>query len=78
MVPIPRYSTVAGIPITDLLPPERVDYICERTRQGGAEIVNLIKTGSALFCPGAAIAQMVETILKDSELVFAVFGLSCR
>jgi len=69
MVPIPRYSTVAGIPITELLPPERVAYIAERTRQGGAEIVNLIKSGSAYYAPGAAIAQMVEAILKDSKLV---------
>lgn len=69
MVPIPRYSTVAGIPITELLPPERIKAIVERTRKGGAEIVNMIKSGSAYYAPGAAIAQMVEAILKDSKLV---------
>jgi malate dehydrogenase len=69
MVPLPRYSTVAGIPITELLPPERVEAIVERTRKGGGEIVNLLKTGSAYYAPGAATAQMVEAILKDKKLI---------
>ena len=69
MVPLPRYSTVAGIPITELLPPDRVEAIVERTRKGGGEIVNLLKTGSAYYAPGAAVAQMVEAILKDKRLI---------
>jgi malate dehydrogenase len=69
MVPLVRYSTVAGIPITELLPPERVDAIVQRTRQGGAEIVNLLKTGSAYYAPGASVAEMVEAILKDRKLI---------
>jgi malate dehydrogenase len=69
MVPLPRYSTVAGIPITELLSPERVDAIVERTRKGGGEIVGLLRTGSAYYAPGAAAAQMVEAILKDKKLI---------
>ncbi|BCX05639.1 MAG: malate dehydrogenase [Candidatus Roseilinea sp.] len=69
MVPLVRYSTVAGIPITELLPQERVDAIVQRTRQGGAEIVNLLKTGSAYYAPGASVAEMVEAILKDRKLI---------
>ncbi|HIC89783.1 MAG TPA: malate dehydrogenase [Anaerolineae bacterium] len=69
MVPLPRYSTVAGIPITELLPPERIEAIVERTRKGGGEIVQLLKTGSAFYAPGAAVAQMVEAILKDKKLI---------
>src|SRR4029077_14617152 len=65
MVPLPRYSTVAGIPLPDLLPKERIDAIVERTRKGGAEIVNLLKTGSAYYAPSAAAVEMVEAILKD-------------
>ncbi|MBI3989513.1 MAG: malate dehydrogenase, partial [candidate division NC10 bacterium] len=65
MVPLPRYSTVAGIPITELLPPERIEALIRRTREGGAEIVSLLKTGSAFYAPGAAVAEMVEAILKD-------------
>jgi malate dehydrogenase len=69
MVPLVRYSTVAGIPITELLLPERVEAIVDRTRKGGGEIVNLLKTGSAYFAPGAATAEMVEAILKDRKLI---------
>lgn len=69
MVPLPRYSTVAGIPITELLPPERVKSIVERTRRGGGEIVSLLKKGSAFFAPGAAVMQMVEAILKDRKMI---------
>ncbi|MCS6774031.1 MAG: malate dehydrogenase [Anaerolineae bacterium] len=69
MVPLVRYSTVAGIPISDLLPKERIDAIVQRTRQGGAEIVNLLKTGSAYYAPGASVAEMVEAILKDKRMI---------
>jgi malate dehydrogenase len=69
MVPLTRYSTIAGIPMTELMSQERVDAIVQRTRQGGAEIVNLLKTGSAYFAPGASVAEMVEAILKDKKLV---------
>lgn len=69
MVPLPRYSTVAGIPITELLPKERIDAIVQRTRDGGAEIVNLLKTGGAYYAPGAAVAEMIETILKDKKKI---------
>jgi malate dehydrogenase len=68
MVPLPRYSTVAGIPITELLSKERIDAIVERTRTGGAEIVNLLKT-SAWYAPGAATVEMVEAILKDKRKI---------
>jgi len=69
MVPLPRYSTVAGVPITELLPKERIEAIVERTRKGGAEIVNLLKTGSAYYAPSAAVFEMVEAILKDKKKI---------
>ncbi|MEZ4768182.1 MAG: malate dehydrogenase [Caldilineales bacterium] len=69
MVPLPRYSTVAGIPITQLLPSDRVDAIVQRTRKGGGEIVSLLKQGSAFFAPSAATMQMVESILKDRKMI---------
>lgn len=69
MVPLPRYSTVAGVPITELLPPERVAAIVERTRQGGGEIVSLLKKGSAFFAPSAATMKMVEAILRDRKQI---------
>lgn len=69
MVPLVRYSTVAGIPITELLPQEKVEAIVKRTRNGGGEIVNLLKTGSAYFAPGAAVAEMAEAILKDRKMI---------
>ena len=69
MVPLPRYSTVAGIPLPDLLPADRIAAIVERTRKGGAEIVNLLKTGSAYYAPSAAVVQMVEAILKDKKKI---------
>src|ERR1700684_1188558 len=69
MVPLPRYSTVAGIPLPALLPKERIDAIVERTRKGGAEIVNLLKTGSAYYAPSAAVFEMVEAILKDKKKI---------
>ena len=69
MVPLARYSTVAGIPLPDLLSRERIDAIVKRTRDGGAEIVNLLKTGSAFYAPSAAIVEMVEAILKDKKKI---------
>ena len=69
MVPLPRYTTVSGIPITDLLEPEIIDKIVERTRNGGAEIVNFLKTGSAFFAPSASVIKMVESILKDKKRI---------
>ena len=69
MVPLPRYSTVNGIPITDLLSNEKINQIVERTRKGGEEIVNLLKTGSAFYAPGASVAEMAEAILKDKKRV---------
>ncbi len=65
MVPLPRYSTVSGIPITDLLPAETIARLVQRTRDGGAEIVKHLKTGSAFYAPSAAVAAMVEAILQD-------------
>jgi len=69
MVPLPRYTTVASIPLPELLPKERIAAIIERTRNGGAEIVNLLKTGGAYYAPAAAIVQMVEAILKDKKKI---------
>jgi malate dehydrogenase len=69
MVPLPRYSTVAGIPITHLLPQETIDRLVQRTRDGGGEIVNFLKSGSAFYAPGAAVVQMVEAIVKDKKRV---------
>jgi malate dehydrogenase len=69
MVPLPRYSTVAGIPITELLPPERIEAIVTRTRKGGAEIVGLLKTGSAYYAPSSAAVEMVDAVLKDKQKV---------
>jgi malate dehydrogenase len=69
MVPLPRYSTVAGVPITELLPPERIAALVERTANGGAEIVSLLKTGSAFYAPAAATFEMVEAILLDRKRV---------
>jgi malate dehydrogenase len=69
MVPLPRYSTVAGIPIPDLLSPEKIEAIVERTRNGGAEIVGLLKTGSAYYAPASAAVEMAEAILKDKKKI---------
>jgi malate dehydrogenase len=69
MVPLARYSTVAGIPITKLLPQDRIESIVERTRKGGGEIVSLLKTGSAYYAPGLAVTEMVEAILKNKQKV---------
>jgi malate dehydrogenase len=69
MVPMPRYSYVAGIPIDKFLDKETIDRIVQRARQGGAEIVNYLKTGSAYYAPGASIVQMIESILKDKRRI---------
>jgi malate dehydrogenase len=69
MVPLPRYSTVAGIPITELIEPTRLEQIVQRTRDGGAEIVKYLKTGSAYYAPSAAFTEMVEAILKDKKKI---------
>ena len=69
MVPLPRYSTVAGIPLPDLLSADRISAIVERTRKGGAEVINLLKTGSAYYAPSAAVVEMVEAILKDKKKI---------
>jgi len=69
MVPLPRYSTVAGIPITELLPKATVDALVKRTANGGAEIVGLLKTGSAYYAPAAATVEMIEAILRDKKKI---------
>ena len=69
MVPLPRYTTVAGVPITELMSKEKIDAIVSRTRKAGGEIVALLKTGSAYYSPSAAVVQMVESVLKDKKRV---------
>lgn len=69
MVPLPRFSTIAGIPVTEFIPKDRLDAIVDRARKGGGEIVNLLKTGSAYYAPSAATAQMVEAVLRDKKRV---------
>jgi len=69
MVPLPRYTTVAGIPVTELISKEKLDAIVQRTKVGGGELVNLMGT-SAWYAPGAAAAQMVEAIIKDQKRIF--------
>jgi len=69
MLPLPRYSTVAGIPLPELLPRETIDRLVERTRTGGAEIVGLLKTGSAYYAPSAAVAVMIESIVQDQKRI---------
>ncbi len=69
MVPLPRYTTVSGIPLSQLLPKETIDRLVDRTRKGGGEIVSLLKTGSAFYAPGAAAVQMAEAILKDKKRI---------
>jgi malate dehydrogenase len=69
MVPLPRYTTISGIPVTEFIPAERLQAIVERTKKGGGEIVQLLKTGSAYYAPSSATVQMVEAILKDKKRV---------
>src|SRR6516164_1131034 len=69
MVPVPRYTTVAGIPLTDLLPEEQLDQIIKRTANGGAEIVSLLKTGSAYYAPSAAVVEMIDAVFNDRKKI---------
>ncbi len=69
MVPVPSYTTVAGIPISQLMPKEQLDKIITRTAKGGGEIVNLLKTGSAFYAPSAAVAEMVDAIFNDRKRI---------
>jgi len=69
MVPLTRHSNIAGIPLRDYIPADKLEAIVNRTRKGGGEIVNLLKTGSAYYAPSAAVAQMAEAILKDKKLI---------
>jgi malate dehydrogenase len=69
MVPLPRYSTVSGIPITELLPKEKVEAIMQRTRDGGAEIVKLLEKGSAYYAPSASVCEMVDAIILDKKKI---------
>ncbi len=69
MVPLPRYTTISGIPLSQLLPKETIEKLVDRTRKGGGEIVNLLKTGSAFYAPSAAAIQMTEAILKDKKRI---------
>jgi malate dehydrogenase len=69
MVPLPRYSTVAGVPLTELLPKEKIDALVKRTRDGGIEIVNYLKTGSAYYAPSSSIVEMAEAILRDRRKI---------
>jgi len=67
MVPLPQYTTVSGVPVTQLLQPDHIDAIVERTRKGGGEIVALLKTGSAFYAPGACVAQLIQSIVRDEK-----------
>ena len=69
MVPLPRYTTIAGIPVTEFIPIDKLNAIVDRARKGGGEIVNLLKTGSAYYAPSAATVQMVEAVLRDKKRV---------
>jgi malate dehydrogenase len=69
MVPLPRFTTIGGIPVTEFIPPDRLNAIVDRARKGGGEIVSLLKTGSAYYAPSAATVQMVEAVLRDKKRV---------
>ena len=69
MVPLPRYTSIAGIPLTEMLSAEKIESVVQRTRKGGAEIVSLLKTGSAYYAPSAAAVQMAEAIIKDKKRI---------
>jgi len=75
MVPLPRYSTAGGIPITELMSKERVESLVQRTRDGGAEIVKLLKTGSAYYAPAASVTEMVDSIFKDKKKILPCAAL---
>lgn len=72
MVPLPRFTTVSGVPITELIPEETIRRLVDRTVNGGAEIVNLLKTGSAFYAPSAAVTNMVEAVIKDTKRILPV------
>ena len=78
MVPLARYSTVAGIPITELIAPDRLEALVQRTRDGGAEIVKYLKTGSAYYAPSAAAVEMAEAILKDKKKILPCAAYPAR
>jgi malate dehydrogenase len=69
MVPVPRYTTVAGIPVEELMPKEQLEAIIKRTRNGGAEIVNLLKSGSAYYAPSAAVVEMIDAIFNERKKI---------
>jgi malate dehydrogenase len=71
MVPLPRFTTVSGVPITELMSESTIEHLVERTINGGAEIVNLLKTGSAFYAPSAAVTNMVEAVIKDSKRILS-------
>ena len=71
MVPVPRFSTVAGIPLPELMKPERIEALVQRTRNGGAEVVALLKSGSAFYAPASSVLHMVDSILNDRKRVLA-------
>jgi malate dehydrogenase len=75
MVPLPRYTTVGGVPITELLPTEKIAALSQRTRDGGTEIVKLLKTGSAYYAPAASTAEMIDAILNDRKTMLAASAL---
>lgn len=75
MVPMPRHCSVGGVPLTEMLPKERVDALVDRARKGGAEIVGLLKTGSAYYAPSASVVQMAEAILKDQKRILPCAAL---
>jgi malate dehydrogenase len=75
MVPLPRYSTVGGVPITELMSQEQIDAIVDRTRNGGAEIVGLLKTGSAFYAPAASVASMVDAVVNNRHMVLPCAAL---
>lgn len=74
MVPLPRYTSVGGLPLSEFLPQDKIDAIVERTRKGGGEIVALLKTGSAYYAPGQGVVEMVEAIVKDQKRVLPVIA----
>lgn len=69
MVPLPRYTTIAGVPLSQMMDAEKIEQIVDRTRKGGTEIVNLLKTGSAYYAPSSAAVQMVESVVKDKKRI---------
>lgn len=75
MVPLPRYTTVGGVPISELIPKEKIDAICARTADGGGEIVRLLKTGSAFYAPAAASVDMVKSVFSDEKRVLAASAM---